>query len=224
MSTPDSAAQEPPKAPGRWQPKQDPASLPATQASAVNVPNALTMLRILMIPVFAYFLLARGGDDELYRTLAAVIFVAASITDFLDGYLARKQGIVTTFGKVADPIADKALTGTALIGLSLLDELPWWVTIVILTREILVTALRFWVIRHGVISAGRGGKAKTVSQMIAITLFLLPGVADPLRWTAMGIAVVLTIASGLDYIRKALAVRAMGELRIAAGVPRPPDE
>jgi CDP-diacylglycerol--glycerol-3-phosphate 3-phosphatidyltransferase len=94
---------------------------------------------------------------------------------------------------------------------------------IILTREVLVTVLRFWVIKHGVISAGRGGKVKTVSQMVAITLFLLPGVPDVVRWWAMGIAIALTILTGLDYVRKALAVRAMGELRIAAGVPRPPD-
>jgi CDP-diacylglycerol--glycerol-3-phosphate 3-phosphatidyltransferase len=206
-----------------WTLGTDPASLPPSADSSINVPNALTLLRIVMIPFFAYFLLADSGGNEGYRTAAAVIFVVASITDFLDGYIARKQGIVTTFGKVADPIADKALTGTALIGLALLDDLPWWVVVVILTREILVTLLRFWVIKHGVISAGRGGKLKTVAQMIAITLFLLPSIPDPVRWWAMGIAVVLTVVSGLDYVRKALAVRAMGKLRIEAGVPRPPD-
>jgi CDP-diacylglycerol--glycerol-3-phosphate 3-phosphatidyltransferase len=205
------------------EPGRDPASVPVSNASPVNVPNALTLLRILMLPFFAYYLLADSGDSEAYRTAAAAIFVVASITDFLDGYIARRQGIVTTFGKVADPIADKALTGTALIGLALLGELPWWVPGIILTREVLVTVLRFWVIQHGVISAGRGGKLKTVSQMVAITLFLLPGVPDTVRWWAMGIAIALTILTGLDYVRKALAVRAMGELRIAAGVPRPPD-
>ena len=143
-------------------------------------------MRIALVPVFAWLLLAEGGDDDGYRMAATIVFVVASITDFLDGYLARKRNLVTTFGKIADPIADKALTGCALIGLSYLGELPWWVTVLILFREVMVTCLRFWVIKHGVISATRGGKAKTVAQMIAIILFLWPGVPDPLKWGVMG--------------------------------------
>lgn len=201
---------------------RDPASLPPSESNLWNLPNVLTMARIALVPVFAYLLLAQEGKDSAYRIAAAVVFVIASITDFLDGYLARKRNLVTTFGKVADPIADKALTGVALIGLSYLGELPWWVTVIILGREIMVTALRFWVIKHGVISASRGGKAKTVSQMIAIVAFLLPNVPDTLQWTLMGIALLLTILTGLDYIRRALQVRTMGELRDEAGLPRPP--
>ena len=201
---------------------QDPASLPPSNSSLWNIPNLLTMLRLVLVPVFAWLLLRDGGEDQASRIWAAVVFVLASVTDFFDGYLARKWNIVTTFGKVADPIADKALTGCALIGLSYLGELPWWVTIVILGRELMVTALRFWVIKHGVISASRGGKLKTVSQMIAIVLFLLPNVADVLQWIFMGIALLLTVGTGLDYIRKARQVRAFGQLRDEAGLPRPP--
>ena len=201
---------------------QDPASLPPSNSSLWNIPNLLTMLRLVLVPLFAWLLLREGGEDQTSRIWAAVVFVLASVTDFFDGYLARKWNIVTTFGKVADPIADKALTGCALIGLSYLGELPWWVTIIILGREVLVTVLRFWVIKHGVISASRGGKLKTVSQMIAIVLFLLPNVADVLQWVFMGIALLLTVGTGLDYIRKARQVRAFGELRDEAGLPRPP--
>jgi CDP-diacylglycerol--glycerol-3-phosphate 3-phosphatidyltransferase len=137
------------------------------------------------------------------------VFVVAGATDFVDGELARRQGQVTTFGKVADPIADKALTGTALVGLSYLGELPWWVTIVILAREIGVTLLRFWVIRRGVIPASRGGKAKTVAQMLAILLYLLPltGWLVTLRELVMGVAVLLTIGTGIDYVARARALR-----------------
>jgi CDP-diacylglycerol--glycerol-3-phosphate 3-phosphatidyltransferase len=201
---------------------RDPASLPPSNSSLWNIPNLLTMLRLVLVPLFAWLLLREGGEDQTSRIWAAVVFVLASVTDFFDGYLARKWNIVTTFGKVADPIADKALTGCALIGLSYLGELPWWVTIVILGREVMVTALRFWVIKHGVISATRGGKLKTVSQMIAIVLFLLPNVPDVLQWIFMGIALLLTVGTGLDYIRKARQVRAFGELRDEAGLPRPP--
>ena len=137
------------------------------------------------------------------------MFVVASATDFVDGELARRQGLVTTFGKIADPIADKALTGTALVGLSYLGELPWWVTIVILVREIGVTLLRFWVIRHGVIPASRGGKAKTVAQMVAILLYLLPltGWLVTAREVVMGVAVLLTVVTGVDYVARALRLR-----------------
>ena len=143
---------------------------------------------------------------------SAAVFVAASLTDLVDGELARRQGQVTTFGKVADPIADKALTGTALVGLSYLGELPWWVTIVILVREIGVTLLRFWVIRRGVIPASRGGKAKTVAQMVAIFMYLLPltGWLVTAREVVMGVAVLLTIGTGIDYVARAMRLRRAG--------------
>ena len=126
--------------------------------SVLNVANALTVLRLVLVPVFVALLVQPGAG---WRIAAFVAFGVASLTDLLDGELARRRGLVTDFGKIADPIADKALTGSALVTLSLLGELPWWVTVVILVRELGVTVLRFWVIRHGVIAASRGGKAKT---------------------------------------------------------------
>lgn len=186
----------------------------------VNIPNALTTLRLLMVPVFGWFLLAEDGQNETYRYIAALLFVVASATDYVDGALARKHNIVTTFGKVADPIADKALTGVALVGLSLLDELPWWVTVVIIGREVAVTILRFAVIKDGVISASRGGKAKTVTQMLAIFMYLLPlaGWFVTARTGVMALAIILTVATGIDYAFRAVAVhRNAGEKREASG-------
>ena len=145
----------------------DPAATPvAPRASAWNLPNALTMLRILLVPMFLWLLLSEAGDSAPHRWWAAAVFALASLTDWLDGDLARRRQLVTTFGKVADPIADKALMGSALIGLSLLGELPWWVTVVILIRELGITVLRFWVIRQGVIAASKGGKLKTTVQAV----------------------------------------------------------
>lgn len=173
-----------------------------------NVPNALTMLRLVLVIPFG-ILLFGYGLQPLARAIAAGIFALASATDFADGALARKQGLVTTFGKVADPLADKALTGVALIGLSYLNELPWWVTIVILVRELGVTLLRFWVIRHGVISASPGGKAKTVAELLAIFLYLLPlsGVMATARAWVMGVALILAVLTGIDYVVRALRLR-----------------
>jgi CDP-diacylglycerol--glycerol-3-phosphate 3-phosphatidyltransferase len=177
-----------------------------------NLPNMLTLLRILMIPLFWYLLMYDEGTNAATRVAATVVFILASITDWLDGWLARKQGLVTTFGKIADPLADKALTGVALIGLSVLGELWWWVTILIIGREVGVTVIRFMVLKHGVIPASRGGKAKTLFQMVAITLFLLPITPEmtPLWWfrnAMMAIAVILTTLTGFDYISKAYWTR-----------------
>jgi CDP-diacylglycerol--glycerol-3-phosphate 3-phosphatidyltransferase len=194
----------------------DPAATPPQTARVANVANALTLLRLLLVPVFGWALVQEGGTDTGWRMAAFGIFAVASLTDRLDGELARKWGQVTEVGKMADPIADKALTGTALVGLSALDLLPWWVTIVILVREGGITLLRFWVIRHGVIPASRGGKYKTFLQTIAIGLYLLPlddMLATAAAWT-MGLAVVLTVVTGGDYVLRALA------LRRAAGRPR----
>jgi CDP-diacylglycerol--glycerol-3-phosphate 3-phosphatidyltransferase len=195
----------------------DHAGDPVQAPSRLNVPNGLTVLRLLLVPVFAWLLLRDGGDDAASRTWSAVVFMVASFTDLVDGEIARRQNTVTTFGKIADPIADKALTGTALIGLSYLGELPWWVTVVILVREIGVTLLRFWVIRHGVIPASRGGKWKTAFQMAAIVGYLLP-VPDwllPVRVLLMAIAVVLTLATGVDYVVRALRLRALSRATAA---------
>ena len=191
---------------------------PVESPSVVNVPNGLTVLRLLLVPVFAWLLLRDGGDDTSSRIWSAVVFFGASLTDLVDGELARRQGQVTNFGKIADPIADKALTGTALVGLSYLGELPWWVTIVILVREVGVTLLRFWVIRHGVIPASRGGKVKTVAQMVAILMYLLPltGWLVTASEVVMGIAVLLTIGTGIDYVARALRLRAAATARADA--------
>jgi CDP-diacylglycerol---glycerol-3-phosphate 3-phosphatidyltransferase len=177
-----------------------------------NLPNMLTLLRIVMIPFFWYLLMYDDGDNAATRVAATLVFVVAAITDWLDGWLARKQGLVTTFGKIADPLADKALTGVALIGLSVLGELWWWVTILIIVREVGVTVIRFVVLKHGVIPASRGGKAKTLFQMVAITMFLLPIDADMavLMWTrnaVMATAVILTTLTGVDYVNKAYRTR-----------------
>ena len=177
-----------------------------------NLPNMLTMLRLALVPVFAVTLVADPESTGL-RVLAFLIFAFASFTDLVDGEIARRRGQVTTFGKVADPIADKALMGTALVGLSALGELAWWVTIVILVREIGVTLLRFWVIRHGVISASRGGKLKTLLQGLAIGLYILPltGAWASARAWVMGAALVVTVVTGLDYVRRALVLRRTSE-------------
>jgi CDP-diacylglycerol--glycerol-3-phosphate 3-phosphatidyltransferase len=177
-----------------------------------NLPNMLTLLRIVMIPLFWYLLMYDGGGNAAARVAATVVFVLAAITDWLDGWLARKQGLVTTFGKIADPLADKALTGVALIGLSVLGELWWWVTILIILREVGVTVIRFVVLKHGVIPASRGGKAKTLFQMVGITLFLLPITPEMtllwwIRIGVMAIAVILTTLTGFDYINKAYWTR-----------------
>lgn len=175
-------------------------------------PNLLTLVRLLFVPVLAVLLFSGDGNDPTTRAWATVVFVVAALTDLVDGELARRSGTVTTVGKIADPIADKAITGVALIGLSWLGDLPWWVTIVILVREIGVTLLRFWVIRHGVIPASRGGKAKTVAQIIAISLYLapLPPGFEAVRVLAMAVAVVLTVVTGVDYAVRAWRLRAAG--------------
>ena len=142
--------------------------------SPYNPANVLTVVRIVLVPVFVAIVIASGLTGTGARIAACLVFCLASATDFVDGWIARKWSLVTSFGKVADPIADKALTGTALILLSAYDRLPWWVTIVILAREWGVTALRFWVIRYGIIPASRGGKLKTVLQIAAIAWYLWP--------------------------------------------------
>jgi CDP-diacylglycerol--glycerol-3-phosphate 3-phosphatidyltransferase len=184
-------------------------SSPSAAASVVNVANAVTLLRLALIPVFVAFVVASRMTDPTWRIAAAVAFGVASFTDFVDGWLARWLDQVTSFGKVADPIADKALTGAALVLLSAYQALPWWVTVVILVREIGVTLVRFWVIRYGVIAASRGGKAKTVLQIAAIVWYLRPWPAplDLLGLWIMGLAVVVTVLTGVDYAFRALALR-----------------
>ncbi len=186
----------------------DPATLPVTNDKIVNIPNALTTLRLVAVPVLIWLM---ATDTRDARAWATVVFLVAAFTDLMDGAIARKRGEITSFGKLADPIADKALIGAALIGLSLLDDLAWWITIVILVRELGVTFLRMWVIKHGVIPASRGGKAKTLAQVIAISMYLY--VPTDLAWWSniaegvMAIAVLLTIITGFDYIVRAVKLR-----------------
>jgi CDP-diacylglycerol--glycerol-3-phosphate 3-phosphatidyltransferase len=178
----------------------------------VNVANALTALRVVLVPVFVILMVASEMERPGYRMAAALAFVVASLTDFADGWIARSFNLVTSFGKVADPIADKALTGTALVLLSIYGALPWWVTMVIGVREIGVTALRFWVLRYGVIPASRGGKAKTVLQILAITWYIwpFPPALAAVGPVIMAAAVLVTVVTGVDYLIRALRVHRTG--------------
>jgi CDP-diacylglycerol---glycerol-3-phosphate 3-phosphatidyltransferase len=187
---------------------------PANPVPVLNIANVLTVVRILLVPLFIWFMVADGQEYGLFRWLAVLTFAVAIYTDKLDGDLARSRGLITNFGKIADPIADKMLIGAALILLSALGELWWWVTIVILVREIGITLLRFAVIRYGVIPASRGGKLKTVLQSLAIFLFLLPLWATLGPWffwiaaAVMAAAVVVTVVTGVDYVFQAVRLRA----------------
>ncbi|MDQ4116366.1 MAG: CDP-diacylglycerol--glycerol-3-phosphate 3-phosphatidyltransferase [Actinomycetota bacterium] len=179
-------------------------------APLLNVANALTCLRLLLVPVFVAVLFIDGGLDPRWRLAAFAVFAVAAFTDRLDGQLARRRGLVTWFGALADPIADKALTGAAFVGLSILGPVPWWITIVIMGREIGITVLRLVVVRRGVIPASRGGKAKTAAQTLAIGLLLLPvlpAVATAqlaVQWVALLVALALTVVTGVDYLVRAL--------------------
>jgi CDP-diacylglycerol--glycerol-3-phosphate 3-phosphatidyltransferase len=188
----------------------------------LNIANVLTGVRLLLVPAFLAALLHDGGTDTTWRLGATAVFAVAAVTDRFDGELARSRGLVTAFGTIADPIADKALIGSALIGLSLLGHLDWWITVVIMGREVGITLLRFAVLRHGIIPASRGGKAKTLIQTVAIGLFVLPlddlppaaAPVDWLRWGVLYVAVALTVVTGFDYILRAVRLRAT-----AAAVP-----
>lgn len=173
------------------------------------------MLRIVLVPFFVWFLVADNNSHGLWRWAAVVAFAVAIYTDKLDGDIARSRGLITDFGKIADPIADKLLIGSALVMLSVLNELPWWITILILVREWGITALRFFVIRYGVIPASRGGKLKTVVQTLAIFLYLIPFAAfapwlGTLALVVMLIAVAITVWTGVEYVVEAMKLRARG--------------
>ncbi|MFJ3925166.1 CDP-diacylglycerol--glycerol-3-phosphate 3-phosphatidyltransferase [Streptomyces sp. NPDC090022] len=182
------------------------------QASLWNIANILTMVRLVLVPGFVVLLLADGGYDPVWRAWAWAAFAVAMITDIFDGHLARTYNLVTDFGKIADPIADKAIMGSALICLSWLGDLPWWVTGVILGRELGITLMRFWVIRYGVIPASRGGKMKTLAQGTAVGMYVLAltGPLATLRFWVMAVAVVLTVVTALDYVRQAIVLRRKG--------------
>lgn len=187
----------------------DPQREKATQQAAVgvvNLANSLTVLRIIIVPFFVYALFYQHGTSTFWRYIATALFALASYTDQIDGQLARNRNTVTDFGAFLDPIADKALVGSALIGLSYLHQVAWWVTIVILIRELGITLLRLIVLRRGVIPASRGGKAKTLVQGFAIFFYLwpLPAAMGHARAALMAVAVVLTVVTGLDYLKNAI--------------------
>lgn len=186
----------------------------AVRPRLINIANALTMLRLALVPVFVAFL-TMGGTG--WRITAFAVFGVASATDLLDGELARRGGLITDFGKIADPIADKALTGSALIALSVLGEVAAWITTIILTRELGVTFLRFWVLRRGVIPASRGGKVKTLLQMVAIGLYILPIGLSLLKMAIMGAALVVTVLTGADYVVRAVRLRRAVPRSLAGG-------
>jgi CDP-diacylglycerol--glycerol-3-phosphate 3-phosphatidyltransferase len=185
------------------QPHTDPL---VPRARVANIANMLTGVRLALVPVFLVVLFVGEGHETFWRIAAFTVFAVAVITDRFDGALARSYGMVTEFGTLADPIADKALIGAALIGLSILGDLPWWVTVVILAREIGITILRFAVLRRGVIPASRGGKLKTLVQAVAIGLFVLPlsGAWLSGAWVIMWAAIVLTVVTGVDYVVSAV--------------------
>lgn len=179
---------------------------PVSAVSAINVPNFLTTIRIIVVPILAWLLFREDAASESNRLIAGVLFIIAALTDIADGTIARRWNLITNFGKIFDPIADKALIGVALVGLSYLNLLDWWFTWVILARELFVTFLRFWVINKGVIPASRGGKLKTIMQIIAISFYLLPlpETVSLLAEVLMYVAVILTLATAVDYIMKAI--------------------
>jgi CDP-diacylglycerol--glycerol-3-phosphate 3-phosphatidyltransferase len=175
----------------------------------VNAANLLTALRLVLVPVFVMLVVFSAMVVPSLRVAATVTFVVAATTDLVDGWIARRWALVTSFGKVADPIADKALTGAALVLLSCYDRLPWWVTGLILVRELGVTLVRLWVIRRAVIAASRGGKLKTALQSLAIVWYLwpLPAVLSDVGPWIMAAAVVVTVLTGLDYLVRAVRLR-----------------
>ncbi|MGW7492534.1 CDP-diacylglycerol--glycerol-3-phosphate 3-phosphatidyltransferase [Streptomyces sp. NPDC054786] len=193
-----------------------PRTAPAVrQAGLWNIANLLTMLRLVLVPAFVVLLMHDNGTDPVWRVFAWAAFAVAMITDVFDGHLARAYNLVTDFGKIADPIADKAIMGAALICLSVLGDLSWWVTGVILFRELGITLMRFWVIKHGVIPASRGGKIKTLAQGTAVGMYVLvlTGPLATFRWWVMAVAVALTVVTGFDYIRQAVVLRRAGLAR-----------
>jgi CDP-diacylglycerol--glycerol-3-phosphate 3-phosphatidyltransferase len=184
-----------------------------------NVPNALTTLRIVITPFFGIALLHDGGDDNGWRWIAYGLFVVAMVTDKIDGDLARKHNLITDFGKIADPIADKAITGMAFIGLSIIYPVLWWVTIPVLVREWGVTLARLSIAKQVVMPANQSGKVKTMAQALALGGLVgpfhylhdgwdVPG--DVLWWTAvvlLVVAVVLTMTSGYEFARDVMRHR-----------------
>jgi CDP-diacylglycerol--glycerol-3-phosphate 3-phosphatidyltransferase len=204
---------------------------PAGTPPTLNIANVLTGVRFVLVPVLLAALFVDHGRSPDWRLVAFGVFAVAAFTDRLDGELARRRGLVTAFGTVADPIADKALIGSALVGLSALGLVPWWATLVMMGREIGITLLRFAVLRHGIIPASRGGKAKTLVQAFAIGFYLVPlpellGADTLVAWvrgTLLAAALALALVTGVDYVLRALRLRASAPTRsggVASDTPR----
>lgn len=166
-------------------------------------PNTLTVTRILLIPFGVYTLFYDGGDNSTYQLISYAIFFTLGMTDIVDGRWARQSNKITPLGTFLDPVADKALIGSAMISLSILDRFPWWITILILTREIGITLFRLLVIKNGVIPASKGGKIKTLMQNFGVGFFILPLPAwlDWFKYGFISVAIILTITSAYDYLR-----------------------
>lgn len=176
-----------------------------------NAANVLTVIRILLVPIMGWMLLAHPDDFD-WRLATTLVFAVAVLTDFIDGQIARRCNLVTDFGKLWDPVADKALTGMAFIGLSIIGELHWAITVVILVREWGITALRASIVKYGVMAANGGGKLKTVVQCGALVLFLpglkyLPVPIWWFAWVMMFAALCLTVVTGFTYLLEAAKLR-----------------
>ena len=166
-------------------------------------PNTLTLTRILLIPTGVYTLFYDGGDNSTFQLISYAIFFTLGMTDIVDGRWARHSNRITPLGTFLDPVADKALIGAAMISLSILDRFPWWITILILAREIGITLFRLLVIKNGIIPASKGGKIKTLTQNFGVGFFILP-LPTWLDWFKYGfisVAIILTITSAYDYLR-----------------------
>lgn len=172
-------------------------------------PNFITVARLLFVPVGAYTLFKNGGNDPTWQYISWAVFFFLALSDIVDGNLARSRNAITEFGKFLDPVADKVMIGTAMISLSILNRLPWWITIVILVREIGITIFRLAIIKRGVIAANKGGKVKSTFQNIGVGFYVLP-LGTNLYWFRdgfMAIAVILTIATGVYYVQSAFRAR-----------------
>ena len=170
-------------------------------------PNLITVLRVAFVPVGAFALFKNGGDDPMWQYISWTIFFILGLSDILDGKLARSRGAVTELGKFLDPVADKLMLGTAMVSLSILGRMPWWITVVILTREIGVTILRLSVLKRGVIPANKGGKIKAMMQSFGVGFYVLP-LSPSLFWFRDGfmyIAIILTILTGVYYVKSAFS-------------------
>ncbi len=187
-----------------------------------NVPNVLTVIRIFLVPVYVV-LMFMGPEDMGWRLAATIVFVVAMLTDLADGYIARSRNLVTDFGKLWDPVADKALTGAAFVSLSIYDwpmdiegGLPWFFTIIILVREWGITWVRAAIAKYGIMAANKGGKAKTLTQTLALILFsfglpFLPEWLQIVAWVLMWAALILTVVTGFDYLWSAWKIRREGK-------------